>query len=46
MSIIYKPKGKAREYSPLAANEIKLYGNECLMDEFLVTPFEKNTLFD
>ena len=29
-----------------AANKIKLYGNECLMDEFLVEPFKKDTLFD
>lgn len=27
------------------ADKIKLYGNECLMDEFLVKPFEKEYLF-
>lgn len=29
-----------------AADKIKLYGNECLMDEFLVEPFKRETLFD
>lgn len=29
-----------------AAENVKLYGNECLMDEFSTKPFEKEYLFD
>lgn len=45
MSIIYNPKGKAREYSPLAASFVNLYDSEIGMNKFLAVLFLLNKEF-